>query len=86
MRAEVIDKLSAFITAAFAFVAGLAWNTAIQQIFKNIFGEQSSVPAMLSYAVIVTLIAVIATISVGRAAEHAKSFSPRLPFRRQKHK
>ena len=44
---DVIDKLSALITAAFGLVAALAWNSAIQEIFKEVFGEQSSIPAML---------------------------------------
>ena len=51
---DVIDKLSALITAAFGLVAALAWNSAIQEIFKEVFGEQSSIPAMLGYAVFVT--------------------------------
>ena len=56
---DVIDKLSALITAAFGLVAALAWNSAIQEIFKEVFGEQSSIPAMVGYAVFVTVIAVI---------------------------
>ncbi|HJK65977.1 MAG TPA: DUF5654 family protein, partial [Methanocorpusculum sp.] len=35
---DVIDKLSALITAAFGLVAALAWNSAIQEIFKEVFG------------------------------------------------
>ena len=34
---DVIDKLSALITAAFGLVAALAWNSAIQEIFKEVF-------------------------------------------------
>ena len=52
---DVIDKLSALITAAFGLVAALAWNSAIQEIFKEVFGEQSSIPAMPVIAVIFTL-------------------------------
>ena len=59
---DVIDKLSALITAAFGLVAALAWNSAIQEIFKEVFGEQSSIPAMVGYAVFVTVIAVIFTL------------------------
>lgn len=62
---DVIDKLATLITAAFGLVAALAWNTAIQEVFKYIFGEQSSIPAMLGYAVFVTVIAVFFTVWIG---------------------
>ncbi|MDR2855053.1 MAG: DUF5654 family protein [Methanomicrobiales archaeon] len=69
---DVIDKLSDLITAAFALVAALAWNTAIQAIFTEIFGEQSSIPAMLGYAITVTIIAVACAMWIGLAAKRAK--------------
>ena len=47
---EVIEKIPALITAAFGLVAALAWNTAIQEIFRIIFGDQSGVWAMIFYA------------------------------------
>ena len=71
MRHDIIKALAALITAAFGLVAALAWNTAIQEIFKVIFGSQSGVLPMLIYAVIVTIIAVIATLAIGRAAAKA---------------
>ncbi|HZX45009.1 MAG TPA: DUF5654 family protein [Candidatus Nanoarchaeia archaeon] len=75
MKDEVIDKLSSLITAAFGLVAALAWNTAIQAIFTRIFGTDSSIPAMISYAVIVTFIAVGATVWLGRISERAKKIN-----------
>ena len=71
VKKEVIEKLAALITAAFGLVAALAWNGAIQTIFKAIFGESSSIAAMVIYAVVVTLIAVWATIAIGKAADKA---------------
>lgn len=72
MKKEAMENVVALITAAFGLVAALAWNTAIQQIFKNIFGDESSVAAMLGYAVLVTLIAVFVTIWMGKLAERSK--------------
>lgn len=72
MKKDVIDKLSALITAAFGLVAALAWNDTIKAIFSAIFGTADSVPAMLVYAIVVTIIAVFATIKIGNAAEKAK--------------
>jgi multisubunit Na+/H+ antiporter MnhG subunit len=71
MQKEVIEKVAALVTAAFGLVAALAWNTAIQEIFRLIFGDQSGVWAMIFYAVVVTIIAVVVTIMVGRAAQKA---------------
>lgn len=72
MKSEIIEKLAALVAAAFGLVAALAWNTAIQQIFKNIFGEQSSTAAMVTYAVVVTIVAVLATIWIGRVSGKSK--------------
>jgi multisubunit Na+/H+ antiporter MnhG subunit len=71
LRQDVIKALAALITAAFGLVAALAWNTAIQEIFKVVFGNQSGILAMIIYAVVVTVIAVIATLAIGRAAAKA---------------
>lgn len=71
MNPEVVKALAGLITAAFGLVAALAWNTAIQEIFRIIFGDQSGVFAMIFYAVVVTIIAVIATIAIGRVAAKA---------------
>lgn len=72
MRKDVIEKIAALMTAAFGLVAALAWNGAIQSIFKEIFGEQGSISAMLTYAVVVTGIAVFATIWIAKVEERAK--------------
>jgi ABC-type Mn2+/Zn2+ transport system permease subunit len=71
MQKEVVEKVAALVTAAFGLIAALAWNTAIQEIFRIIFGDQSGVLAMIFYAIVVTIIAVVVTILVGRAAAKA---------------
>jgi uncharacterized membrane protein len=77
MKKEVIDKIAALMTAAFGLVAALAWNSAIQEIFRLVFGQQSGLWAMIFYAVIVTIIiAVVVTILIGRAAEKATGKKP----------
>jgi len=72
MKKAVMEKLAALITIAFGLVAALAWNGAIQTIFKSIFGESNSIGAMLIYAIVVTIIAVYATIGIGKAAAKSK--------------
>lgn len=73
MKYEVLDKLAALITAAFGLVAALAWNDAI----KSLFAEGGPLYFMAAYgiwgyAILVTLIAVVVTIWVGKMAESAK--------------
>jgi hypothetical protein len=66
MKKDVFEKLSALIIAAFGLVAALAWNGAIQSIFKQVFGDSETIVAMLFYATIVTIIAVIVAIWIGK--------------------
>ena len=73
LKTEVLDKISALVTAAFGLVAALAWNDAIKAVFKQIFGTEDAIGPMLIYAILVTIIAVILTIIVARAAANAKN-------------
>ena len=72
MKKEVIEKFAILITGAFGLIAALAWNSAVQGIFKKIFGEQSSIIAMLTYAIIVTIIAILATLYIGKLSQSKK--------------
>jgi len=73
MKSEVIEKIAALVTVAFGLVAALAWNGAIQAIFKKVFGTAEGIGAMLTYAIVVTIIAVLVTIWIGKVSERAKS-------------
>ena len=75
LKTEILDKIAALVTAAFGLVAALAWNDAMKTIFKEAFGENSTIGPMLIYAIIVTIIAVILTIIVARAVAKAKGSS-----------
>lgn len=71
MKDEVIEKITTMVTAAFGLVAALAWNSAIQDLFKSQAWLQAGGPFV--YALFVTIIAVLAAIWLGRAAEKAKN-------------
>ncbi len=78
MKSNVIEKVSALMIAAFGLVAALAWNDAIRALFVGPCGaENAGALCKLSgggpwvYAIIVTIIAVIATIWIAKAAEKA---------------
>ena len=79
MNKEVMEKMVALVTAAFGLVAALAWNDAIKALFVGPCGtEGAGALCALSaggpwvYAIIVTIIAVFATIWIAKAAEKAK--------------
>ena len=72
MKNEVVEKMAALITAAFGLIAALAWNGAIKAIFAQVFKEAEGLVQMLIYAVVVTIIAVLATIWIGKAAAKGK--------------
>ena len=70
MKKEVIEKIAGLMTAAFGLIAALAWNEAIGSLFKEggaLNFLASSGPWM--YAIIVTIVAVVATIWIGRISE-----------------
>jgi uncharacterized membrane protein (DUF106 family) len=66
IKTEIIEKIGALMTVAFGLVAALAWNSSIQALFREVFGTAENLSAMFGYAVLVTIIAVIATIWIGR--------------------
>lgn len=73
-RAEVVDKMSSLATAAFGLVAALAWNGAIQELFKRVYPVPGdAVWALLAYAVVVTLVAVLVILLIGRLAGRLKA-------------
>jgi TRAP-type C4-dicarboxylate transport system permease small subunit len=66
VKLEIIEKIAALITAAFGLIAALAWNTAIQAWFAEQTYLASGGPWI--YAIVITIIAVILTIWIGRIA------------------
>ncbi|MBT4604655.1 hypothetical protein HOC01_03380 [archaeon] len=75
MKKDVIEKLAALLTAAFGLVAALAWNDAIKALFVGPCGSEGAgaLCALSSggpwvYAIFVTILAVFATIWIGKVA------------------
>ena len=64
----IMETILALITTAFAFVAGEAWNSAIQKLIENFIGTGDALPSLFIYAVVVTIIAVIVTVLIARVA------------------
>ncbi|MEM4257540.1 MAG: DUF5654 family protein [Candidatus Thermoplasmatota archaeon] len=69
IKAEIIDKMAALITAAFGLIAALAWNEAIKNAIDQL-GLTQFGPWL--YAIIVTILAVVMTIWIARVASKIK--------------
>ena len=63
-----METILGLITTAFAFVAGLAWNDAIQKLIEQFIGTGDALPSLFIYAIIVTVVAVIVTVLLARVA------------------
>ena len=64
----IVETILGVITTAFAFVAGLAWNQAIQELINQFVGKGSALTSLFTYAIIVTIIAVVVTVLLARFA------------------
>lgn len=69
LKKAFLTQTTVLMTTAFGFVAALAWNGAIQSLFKDIFGTTSDTTAMFGYAVLITVIAVLAIFYISRISE-----------------
>ena len=75
-RREVLDKMSALATAAFGLVAALAWNNAIQSLFKRYYAapdDPDALAPLVAYAAVITLVAVGVILLIGRLAARLKA-------------
>lgn len=74
LRREVVEKMSSLATAAFGLVAALAWNNAIQAVFARFYkpGDSNAIWPLLAYAAVVTIVAVVVILVIGRMAGKLK--------------
>lgn len=66
MKGQVLETIATLMTTAFGLIAALAWNEAIKAIILQYMGPGSGIMGMLIYAILITIIAVIATIIIGK--------------------
>lgn len=67
VKGQVLQTIATLITTAFGLIAALAWNEAIRAIILQFLPKGSDLTGLLIYAVLITIIAVVATIIIGRA-------------------
>ena len=64
----LLQTMITLATASLGLVAALAWNEAIRATIRKVFGEGDSLPALYTYAVFATAIAVVVVVMLTRAA------------------
>lgn len=73
---EYTKTMIQLATSGFGLVAALAWNSAIQELFKEIFGSAAgNIAGMFGYAALVTVIIVFVTTRLGKFAEQVEKQS-----------
>jgi ABC-type enterochelin transport system permease subunit len=72
IRIQVLETVAALMTAAFGFIAALAWNGAIVATIAKYLTTGDGLTGLYIYAIIVTIIAVIAGVLIARALGKAK--------------
>ena len=72
LRVEVLEKVSTLIAAALGFVAAFAWNETFKVIFLSRADLDDQPLLLIGYALFITMIAVVLTIVIARAAAKAK--------------
>ena len=68
-RSAYLQTMISLASAAFGVVAALAWNSAITALVKEIFGTGAQIISLFIYAIIITIIAVIVMVNLGKVAE-----------------
>jgi len=64
---EIRKKTVGYIVTALGLVAGLAWNDAVKALIEYFFpAEQNSLQAKLIYAVLITIVVVLASVYLAK--------------------
>ena len=71
-RIQVLDTISALMTAAFGLIAALAWNQAIKWAVDQVFVSDPGIGYFV-YAIIVTVLAIVAVLLIGRSIAKLKA-------------
>jgi uncharacterized membrane protein len=67
IHTDVFEKIIILVIASLGLITALAWDTALGSLFKKIFNGQETLTEELTYAVVVTLIAAVVSVILGRS-------------------
>jgi hypothetical protein len=72
IRIQVLETIAALMTAAFGLLAALAWNGAISWAVHQYLNASEGI-GLFTYAILVTILAVIMTLLIARVLGKAKA-------------
>lgn len=75
MSPVYLGTMISLATAAFGVVAALAWNAFITAAVTQLLGEQGGLTGLFIYAVVVTILAIVVIVWLGRVAERSAAKS-----------
>jgi hypothetical protein len=67
-RGAFIATMISLASAAFGVIAALAWNAFVTEALKQVLPAQSGLLGLLIYAVVVTVLAIVVIVWLGRLA------------------
>ncbi|MDD1767482.1 MAG: DUF5654 family protein [Methanomassiliicoccales archaeon] len=73
MKMQIMETIAALMTAAFGLIAALAWNEAIRELIAQFFAGGDALMGLFVYAILVTIIAVIAGLLIARSLAKLKA-------------
>ena len=73
LQIQVLEKMSQLMTAAFGLVAALAWNEAMKAALAYLFADDEGLRVLFGYAVLVTIVAVVASLWIANATHKVKA-------------
>lgn len=65
-RFSLMNRILTLVIASVSLIAALAWDDALKIVFDHIFGGRETIGAALSYAIVITVLAAIISITLGR--------------------
>jgi hypothetical protein len=71
VREQFLATMIALASAAFGVIAALAWNAFVTEVVKAYLPAQAGLIGLFLYAVVITVIAIIVMIWLGRLAERS---------------
>jgi hypothetical protein len=70
-RATFLATMISLSAAAFGVIAALAWNAAISDLIKQLLPAGKGIVPEFLYAIIVTILAIVVMVNLGKLAERA---------------
>lgn len=73
LTTEVMTQLVTLATSALGLVAALAWNDAVQAVFKEYYPAARGITGRFVYAVVISILITLVTINLTKLANLAKN-------------